>query len=1022
MEVINYCLNDFDICEKHYNNFFKAKNKNDSQFYYIKKYNNQKLEKEKFESLKKKMFELSIISNFKFFGLFEEVKGEEKDIYLIFEFFDGKLVCNNNDFQYYEIWAIADKLLEIFEKLSKEGIKFHKNNSIDVFEINLNELKINIFDLINSNIDDKNENNEILYNIGVILEKIMNKNCFFKGFINDLKNNKIDILAAKTQFKQFLRYSLYFDNTNDEIINFKGMIYSGSLKEGKPNGIGFLVNEYGLFYQGEFKEGEIDGKGKIFIYNRKDESKNKKEKANKEFSKQSKTINNLNDLINEINLIKILEGTFTKGIKNGKFIEYNKNNSKIFEGEFKDDKKNGLGIEFRNGNIIFEGEFKDDIKNGKGIEYINTKKIFEGEFKEGKRNGKGILYNSQSIKIYEGNFENNYFNGNGALYYDDGKILYQGKFKNGIFWENGFYYDILGEKVKITNGLPDKHFKIYNNSGKLHYYLSTNKAKIEGKEYYENGTIKYNGTFKIINIINMMEIDKNKLEKLKDKNEYNCIIKDGHGTSYDNNGKKVYQGEFKLDSYNGKGKLFEYNICTDTLFKLYEGSFLDGKFTGDGIKYFHFKNSKEYEGQFKNGKYEGNGIKYKTNGEQEFKGIFKNGNFYSGFQNISESVDYVGDIINGLKEGKGKKYINKKLRFEGVFKNDIFVEGIVYTINNKKFFEGKINDNNKKEGKFFNEDNIFEGKFEDFCNIADYIIDFTNKCEIIYEGEYKNGMKCGKGKDYLTGYEGEFLYGMYHGKGKNINNNIEGEYKNGKKTGYWKEEKFEGEYKDGLRNGEGKEDSWLGYYVNNCLHGIRMKDYQIKEYYFGEEINILNLRIEKNCIYFKNIKEYEGDIVNGVKEGKGTEFYKNKNKRYEGYFKNGNHHGNGKEYYDNGKIKYEGEFNNNKYDIKGIEYDENGQIIYDGEFKNGKYHGKGKLYRNGKIIYEGDFVDDKLQGKGIEFDKDGKVFYSGEFKNNAFNGSGARYFIKPYEGFWTNNHPDKLKQGLLYIGKYLKLA
>ena len=37
MEEINYCLNDFEICEEHYNDFFKAKNKKDSQLYYIKK-------------------------------------------------------------------------------------------------------------------------------------------------------------------------------------------------------------------------------------------------------------------------------------------------------------------------------------------------------------------------------------------------------------------------------------------------------------------------------------------------------------------------------------------------------------------------------------------------------------------------------------------------------------------------------------------------------------------------------------------------------------------------------------------------------------------------------------------------------------------------------------------------------------------------------------------------------------------------------------------------------------------------
>ena len=506
-----------------------------------------------------------------------------------------------------------------------------------------------------------------------------------------------------------------------------------------------------------------------------------------------------------------------------------------------------------------------------------------------------FFYNNQSSKIYEGNFENNYFNGKGTLFYNDGRIQYEGIIKNGFFWEEGFYYDISGEKTKFINGFPSKNkkyidnFKIYYYSGKIHYCLSQKKEIIKGKEYYEIGTEKYIGNFKIIK---MMDKDQNKLEKLRNKDEYNCIIEDGNGTTFNNYGKKVYQGGFKLGCYSGNGTLYEYNSSNDILYKIYEGSFLNGKFHGDGIKYFQYSESKEYKGQFNNGQYNGKGTKYKMNGDEEYKGIFKNGNLDSGFQNTLETKQYVGEINNGVKEGKGKKYIDNKLRFEGLFKNNKFIQGIVYNINNNKFLDGKNSDDNKKEGKFFMEDNIFEGTFEDFTNISDYIIDFTNNCEIIYEGEYKNGMKCGKGIEYLTGYEGEFLHSLYHGKGKK--NNIEGEYKNGKKTGYWKEGNFEGEYKDGLRNGEGKENSWTGYYVNNYLNGIRKKDYHIKNYYFGEEVNIINLRIENNSIYFNDIKEYEGYLVNGIKEGNGIEFYKNKNKRYEGEFKNGKHQGKGK--------------------------------------------------------------------------------------------------------------------------------
>ena len=63
-----------------------------------------------------------------------------------------------------------------------------------------------------------------------------------------------------------------------------------------------------------------------------------------------------------------------------------------------------------------------------------------------------------------------------------------------------------------------------------------------------------------------------------------------------------------------------------------------------------------------------------------------------------------------------------------------------------------------------------------------------------------------------------------------------------------------------------------------------------------------------------------------------------------------------------------------------------------------------------------------MQGKGKEFDKEGKVLYSGDFQNNAYNGFGSRFLVRPYEGYWTNNRPDKLKQGFYLIGKGLKLV
>ena len=79
---------------------------------------------------------------------------------------------------------------------------------------------------------------------------------------------------------------------------------------------------------------------------------------------------------------------------------------------------------------------------------------------------------------------------------------------------------------------------------------------------------------------------------------------------------------------------------------------------------------------------------------------------------------------------------------------------------------------------------------------------------LIYEGEYKNGERNGKGKEYYINgklkFEGEYLNGKRNGKGKEYDIRgkllFEGEYLNGKRDGIGKEYyyngilKYEGEY------------------------------------------------------------------------------------------------------------------------------------------------------------------------------------------------------------------------------------
>ena len=126
--------------------------------------------------------------------------------------------------------------------------------------------------------------------------------------------------------------------------------------------------------------------------------------------------------------------------------------------------------------------------------------------------------------------------------------------------------------------------------------------------------------------------------------------------------------------------------------------------------------------------------------------------------------------------------------------------------------------------------------------------------------------------------------------------------------------------------------------------------------------------------YIDNIKfegNYAGELelifraANGQKlfsgeyfKGKGFEY--NDFIIYEGEYLNGERNGKGKEYDINGKVIFEGEyFFNEKWN--GIGYDKNGNKIY--ELINGNGSAK-DYYWNGNIQYEREYQNGKRNGKG----------------------------------------------------------
>ena len=105
---------------------------------------------------------------------------------------------------------------------------------------------------------------------------------------------------------------------------------------------------------------------------------------------------------------------------------------------------------------------------------------------------------------------------------------------------------------------------------------------------------------------------------------------------------------------------------------------------------------------------------------------------------------YIGQILNGLPEGRGTWYVNNGDRYEGEFKKGIYDgKGIWYSHDGRRY-EGDFK-NDKQEGKgimFYNDGNRYEGEWKNGKFDGKGIIYYNNGDREI--GDWCNDTKIGK--------------------------------------------------------------------------------------------------------------------------------------------------------------------------------------------------------------------------------------------------------------------------------------
>ncbi len=370
-----------------------------------------------------------------------------------------------------------------------------------------------------------------------------------------------------------------------------------------------------------------------------------------------------------------------------------------------------------------------------------------------------------------------------------------------------------------------------------------------------------------------------------------------------------YSGEWKNDLLNGQGKFTDGCIT-------FEGSFLNGKYHGEGTLTKKLSNTPVY---------------------YSYKGGFKNGLKDGKGKEICQEYTYTGEFINDKFDGKGKKEFPNGDFFEGTFVSGVFKSGHgKITDKENTIYQGKLHESIPNgSGKYiYSDGKTVSGVFDNGKKQGKFMITLTDGTK--YTEEYKNdeliSSTKGRNPKMLAVQEKsrKSAFEAFSLKSHIITNLPS----NNKKIASKSTEKiFYNSSQYELYRGQ-KNDK-------NELHGFGVLTLA-NSTYEGEFVNgkISGLGIytvPRHFKYYGECSEITSNIRIFSSEGRGVRTFDNGNE-YAGDFKLGGFSGFGVYSYANGD-KYEGEFSDSKKHGKGVFTCANGDI-YEGEFKLDKMEGE----------------------------------------------------------------------------------
>jgi hypothetical protein len=556
-------------------------------------------------------------------------------------------------------------------------------------------------------------------------------------------------------FNSMSQNTLRFNYKPSELDFNKTMVtYTGDIVNGKANGKGTAIYDKSKdwietansdsedYYTGEWKDNKLDGFGIHF---------NSFVTVIGEFKEGKR-----HGKVKSISHYDVYEGDYVNDSPSGKVKEYNPQTKDVFEVDFVNGSRDGHGKYILINGITYEGEWKKGNPKGKGIYYLQNGvvekgkwdleyidklrkqeriynsncKVFDiylnssyegdclngfangfgtakgiytyiGDFVDGKKEGKGKY--TYFDGYYEGDWKNDVRHGIGKLVLLRGDV-YEGNWVNGSMTGEGKHIKFEGGVYvgDFVNGVKTGKGKYTSSNGGVYEGDFVNGEKTgKGKYTSSNGVVSEGEWLNGKKVIIKNEI-KNEINEHK---VIDCKVIDPDISS-------TYEGGCSNGLANGFG--------TAKGRATYVGNFANGKKEGKGK--YTWEDGSWYEGDWKNDKREGKGKKVwpKYPSDAWYDGDWKDDKMNGyGTLNFGRTIldiepyesKYVGNILDGSKEGQGTFYYRNGDRWEGEWKNNEQTIGTWYRMP-KTTSNSSSNSNNDSQYENAEIPTFKEGKWE----------------------------------------------------------------------------------------------------------------------------------------------------------------------------------------------------------------------------------------------------------------------------------------------------------------------